>query len=203
MDEDRFWELIERSGRETRSRMERLVWLNTQLCQLPVDEIIDYHMWWELNANRGCTCDMYAMSCHLLRRESTDDFECFVYWLMSLGREAYHQVADCPDSVMELPQVAHLLDLKRRWFTERRRGFPWSDEEHPGFELLAYVALDAYEQVTGTDVDGLYAAVKTREVRTRFPLLAAEFGEQDWDIADDAEIARRLPRLARPLTSRG
>ncbi|MEU8278126.1 DUF4240 domain-containing protein [Microbispora bryophytorum] len=75
MDEDRFWELIERSNRETRSRKERLAWLNTRLCQLSADEMIDYHMWWELNANRGCTCDMYAPSCHLLRREATDGFE--------------------------------------------------------------------------------------------------------------------------------
>ncbi|MBD3143180.1 DUF4240 domain-containing protein [Microbispora bryophytorum] len=201
MDEDRFWELIERSDRETRSRKERLAWLNTRLCQLSADEIIDYHMWWELNANRGYTCDMYALSCYLLRRESTDGFEYFIYWLMSLGREAYDQVADCPDRVMELPQVVHLLDLKRRWFAERRRGLPWSDEEYPGFELLAYVALDAYEQVTGENVDILYAALKARGVRSRFPLLAAEFGEQDWDIADDAEVARRLPRLARYLTS--
>lgn len=203
VDEDRFWELIERSGRETRSRKKRLAWLKAQLCRLPVDEIIDYHIWWELNANRGCTCDMYALSCHLLRRESTDGFEYFVYWLMSLGREAYDQVADCPDRVMELPQLVQLLDLKRRWFAERRRGLPWSNEEYPGFELLAYVALDAYEQVTGADVGVLYAAVTARGVRSGFPLLAAEFGEQDWDIADDAEIARRLPRLARHLTSRG
>ncbi|MEV7801383.1 DUF4240 domain-containing protein [Microbispora sp. NPDC088329] len=200
MHEDRFWELIERSGRETRSRKERLAWLNTWLCQLSADEIIDYHMWWERNANRGCTCDMYALSCHLLRRESTDGFEYFVYWLMSLGREAYGQVADCPDRVMELPQVVHLLDLKRRWFAERRRGFPWSDEDYPAFELLAYVAHDAYEQVTGKAVDDLYAAAEARGVQRGFPLLAAEFGEANWDIADDAEITRRLPRLARYLT---
>ncbi|GAB3158369.1 DUF4240 domain-containing protein [Microbispora hainanensis] len=177
VDEDRFWELIERAGRETPSRKERLAWLKAQLCQLPVDEIIDYHMWWELNANRSCTCDMYALSCHLLRRESTDGFEYFVYWLISLGREAYDQVADCPDRVMELPQVMDLLGLKRRWFTERRRGLPWSNEEYPGFELLAYVALDAYEQVTGADVDVLYTAVKKAVsvhgsgVRVIFPLV--------------------------------
>lgn len=202
IDEDGFWELIDLCARETGSRKERLAWLKSQLCQLSAEEIIDYHMWWELNANRGCTCDMYALSCHLLRRESTDGFEYFVYWLMSLGQETYDQVADCPDRVLELPQVMDLLDLKRRWFAERRRGLPWSDEEYPGFELLAYVALDAHEQVTGADVDVLYAAVKARGVRSRFPLLAAEFGEQDWDIADDAEIARRLPRLAHYLTSR-
>ncbi|GIH46148.1 hypothetical protein [Microbispora rosea] len=87
---------------------------------------------------------------------------------MSLGREAYDQVADCPDRVMGLPQVVHLLDLKRRWIAERRRGFPWSDEEYPAFELLAYVALDAYKQVTGENVDDLYAAVQARGVRSGF-----------------------------------
>ncbi|MBE3016217.1 hypothetical protein IL992_44790 [Microbispora sp. NEAU-D428] len=86
-------------------------------------------------------------------------------------------------------------------FAERRRGFPWSDEEYPGFELLAYVALDAYEQVTGETLDRLHTAVEARGFRSRFPLLAAEFGEQDWDIADEGEVARRLPRLARYLTS--
>lgn len=203
MDEDRFWELIDLCARETGSRKKRLAWLKTRLCQLSADEIIDFHMWWELNAKRGCTCDMYALSCYLLRRDSTDSFEYFVYWLMSLGREAYDQVADCPDRVMELPQVVHLLDLKRRWFAERRRGLPWSDEEYPGFESLAYVALDAYAQVTGADGGVLYSAVRARGVRSGFPLLTAEFGEQDWDIADEGEVARRLPRLARYLTSPG
>ncbi|MBD3135541.1 hypothetical protein [Microbispora bryophytorum] len=102
---------------------------------------------------------------------------------------------------MELPQVVHLLDLKRHGPAERRRGFPWSDEEHPAFELLGYIADDAYEQVTGKAADDLYAAAEARGFQREFPLLAAEFGEADWDIADDAEVARRLPRLARYLTS--
>ncbi|MEV1246772.1 DUF4240 domain-containing protein [Nonomuraea sp. NPDC049750] len=41
MDVDEFWDLIERSGRETDTRKTRVAWLEDELSRRPVEEIID------------------------------------------------------------------------------------------------------------------------------------------------------------------
>ena len=61
MDADGFWERVERSARETRTRQERLDWLREHLSRLTAEEIVDYDMWLTISAGRACTWDMYAV----------------------------------------------------------------------------------------------------------------------------------------------
>ncbi|MEU7859385.1 hypothetical protein [Nonomuraea sp. NPDC049141] len=118
-------------------------------------------------------------------------------------RETFEAVTDCPDRLIELPQVLHLLELEESYANStkpRPRDPEQMREERPEFESLAYVAYYAYEQVTGQDPDGLGEAVDARGVSGGFPLIPAlssvPHGEQ-WDFDDEQELARRLPRIAR------
>ncbi|GAA3242334.1 DUF4240 domain-containing protein [Nonomuraea helvata] len=203
MDVDEFWDLIERSGRETDTRRTRVAWLVDDLSRRPVEEIIDYHIWWTTTQNRGCTVDLYAAYWFVFGSGSLDGFEYFVSWLVSLGRETFEAVSDCPDRLIEQPQVLHLLELEDLYAnsTKRRPRDPeqmW--EERPEFESLAYVAYHAYEQVTGQEPDRLGEAAETRGASSGFPLVPAigsvPSGEQ-WDFDDELELARRLPKIAR------
>ncbi|MEU7741722.1 DUF4240 domain-containing protein [Nonomuraea sp. NPDC049158] len=205
MDVDEFWDLIERSGRETDTRKTRVTWLEDELSRRPVEEIIDYDSWWTITHNRGCTIDLYATYWFVFGMGSLDGFEYFVSWLVSLGRKTFDAITDCPDRLIEQPQVLRLLELEKSYAssTKRRRQDPEQmREERPGFEQLAHVAYHAYEQVTGKDPDGLSEAVSARGVSSGFPLIPAlgsiPHGEQ-WDFDDEQELARRLPRIARYL----
>ena len=137
MDVDDFWNLVELSNCETDSRNARVTWLVDELSRRPVQEIIDYHAWWHTTRNRGRTVDVYAAYWFVFGRGSPAGFEYFVSWLVSLGREPFEAVTNCPDRLVELPQVLRMLE-----------GSP-EEQERPEFELLGSVAYRAYEQVTG------------------------------------------------------
>ncbi|MGW7485296.1 DUF4240 domain-containing protein [Nonomuraea muscovyensis] len=217
MDVDGFWAMIERSAQEMGTRAERLAWLEERLSALPVVEIVDYKTWWTIAANRGCSWDMYAVYWTLMGSGSSDGFEYFVSWLISLGREAFETVADCPDAVVDLPQVQHVLELERTFFRgyrrvtwskdekfrltrlTRRRRDVWTREEWPEFELMGYVTYEPHRKVTGLETDSLGDAVRARGVESKFPFLTyhAEPDGAEWDFEDEAEFIRRLPRIAR------
>ncbi|MER5648640.1 DUF4240 domain-containing protein [Streptosporangium sp. NPDC002524] len=198
MDEDAFWELIERSGRETGTRQERLAWLDDELSRCSAEEIVDFAMWWASATSRLCTWDLYAVYRLLIGWGSLDGFEYFVKWLVSLGRTAFEQVAAGADRVIELPEFLRLLELRRTRLADDE--FPvWSAEEEPEFELLGYVTFGPYEKATGMDAAHLGEAVSARGVDARFPLVGAAFDGEEWDLDDEVEFARRLPRVARYL----
>lgn len=215
MDIDGFWELVERSARETDDRPGRVAWLQEQLSGLSAEEIVDYHVWFTVCANRACSWDMYAVFWTLTGFGSSDGFEYFVSWLISRGREAFEKVADCPDRLLELPEVQHLIALMKN-FAHRRTTWSrdgrfrlkrvtrvrreiWSREENPEFESFAYVTFEPYEQVTGLGTDHLGEAVNARGVSGKFPFLSyhAQPDGEEWDFGDEAEFVRRLPRFAR------
>jgi hypothetical protein len=206
---------MERSVRETETRHARVVWLKDHLSGLSVEEIVDYDMWFRTCANRACTWDMYAVCCTFTGYGSSDSFEYFVHWLISLGRDAFEKVADCPDRTLELPEIRRLLELQRGYLrlrtswsddggfrlkrVTRTRRQRWTDEEYPHFESLAYVTFEPYEKVSGLGVDSLGEAVRARGVHAKFPTLTnwVDADGEEWDFDDEAEFVRRLPRFAR------
>ncbi|MET8005730.1 DUF4240 domain-containing protein [Nonomuraea glycinis] len=215
MDIEVFWELVERSARETDTRRARVAWLSDRLSGLPAEEIVDYEVWFTLCANRACSWDMYAVFWTITGFGSSDGFEYFVNWLISLGREAFEKVADCPDRILELPEVQRIMELTKN-FSHRRttwsrdgtfrlkrvtytRREVWPREDDPEFESFAYVTFEPYKRATGLETDSLGEAVRARGVHSKFPFLTyhAEPDDEEWDFGDEAEFVRRLPRLAR------
>ncbi|MER6828348.1 DUF4240 domain-containing protein [Streptosporangium sp. NPDC000563] len=195
MDEDAFWELVDRSDRETDTRKKRLAWLDGELSRRSAEEIADFSMWWDSATSRLCTWDMYAVYCYVFSRQSFNAFEYFVNWLVSLGRVAFEQVAADPDSLVELPEFLRLMKVLRARIAAGK--YPvWSVNEEPEFELLAYVTFEPYRKATGLDTSHLGDVVHARGVHAKFPLLGENFDGEEWDFEDEAEIGRRLPRVA-------
>ncbi|GAA0927309.1 DUF4240 domain-containing protein [Nonomuraea longicatena] len=216
MDLDGFWELVERSAEETGSRSARLEWLARRLSALPAEEIVDYECWFTRCADRACTWDVYAACWAVNSSWSSDGYEYFVRWLISLGRADFEKIVTCPDLVFELPQIRHVVELKRTyahkrttWSADggfrldrvthtRRQRVP--DEVYPEFEAFAYVPYEVYE-ARGLDPADLYEAVAARGVYSKFPFLSnyAHPDGERWDYGDETEFRRRLPRIARQL----
>jgi hypothetical protein len=217
MDVDGFWELVERSAEETGGRAARLAWLERRLSALPAEEIADYESWFTRCANRACTWDVYAACWAVNSSWSSDGYEYFVSWLISLGRADFEKIVTCPDLVFELPQIRHVVELKRNYAHKRTT---WSgrfrlervthtrrqrvpDEVYPEFEAFATVAYDAWE-ACGLDPEHLSEAVAARGVQGRFPFMSyfAHPDGERWDYGDEAEFGRRLPRIARHMGMR-
>ncbi|MGW3342847.1 DUF4240 domain-containing protein [Nonomuraea rubra] len=212
MDIDGFWAVVERSAAETGTRQARLEWLENHLSGLPAEEIVDYYVWFTLCRNRACTWDLYAVCMAITGGGSSNTFEFFADWLISLGRDDFEKVVGCPDRVLELPAVQRLHELSRTYRHERTTGdgrirlrrvtltrrSRWPDEFYPEFELFSYVSGRAYKRATGLDVSVLKDAVEARGVKSSFPFLTphAQPDGEEWDFDDKAELIRRLPRLA-------
>ncbi|MEU3290269.1 DUF4240 domain-containing protein [Streptomyces longwoodensis] len=119
-------------------------------------------------------------------RCSDDDFCYFGLWMVGLGKEAFRRAVLDPDTLADTPDVMRLAG--RTW---RSWGGDW-----PGWESLDYVALEAFGLVTQDPDecgDAFYAAVRTR--RGDQAVGQVPTGER-WNVWDEEEAARRLPRLS-------
>jgi hypothetical protein len=153
MNIDAFWELIERSRQETSDPHARLRWLEQQLAQKPVSEIVDFKVWLDRVRRRADTWHMWGAAyliCDGLC--SGDGFWYFLVWLIGLGRDAFELAVADPDNLSSVPEVVGLVG---------RPVDAWQDDEWPQLESLGYVAWEAYEQVTGEE-EGLYDAMEAR-----------------------------------------
>ncbi|MEV0169289.1 uncharacterized protein DUF4240 [Nonomuraea fuscirosea] len=182
-----FWTFIHRSAAETGSQDQRTRWLTTQLAQLPISEIIEFELHLTDQRKRVDTRLMWGAAWHILQGWCSDDsFWYFQPWLIGLGHDAFEQVAANPDSLADLPQVRRLAG---------RPNSDWSDDEWPEWELLNYVALEAYERATGQE-DGLDNALEAQglhRVCDAFP------EDERWDYDDTDQRRARLPRLTNLL----
>jgi hypothetical protein len=192
MDVDVFLELIEQARLQGEDPDVRLQWLNTQLVQRPVTEIVDFQIRLEETKKWADTWLMWGAAYLICDGLCSDDgFWYFQPWLVGLGRDAYERVAAHPDGLAEVPEVQRLV-----W----RDTAEWAEHEWPQWESLNYLASTAYDQITGQD-KGLDDAMQARgHTRGCNPYPT----DDRWNFEDTAQAARRLPRLSRlfPLTDR-
>ncbi|TDD83395.1 DUF4240 domain-containing protein [Actinomadura rubrisoli] len=192
MDEDAFWELIERSRRHSPGPGARLAWLGDALAQRPLGEIADFQVRQDELRLRSDTNALWGAAYQILDGLcSMDGFWYFQPWLIGLGRDVFERVTADPDTLAELPAVQRLA-----W----RPTQDWSDDEWPGWEGFNHLAAEAHERLTGTE-GSLHEALEARGHDTPHDTAPRDPG---WDFEDAAELARRLPRLSTlfPLSAR-
>jgi hypothetical protein len=181
---DDFWALIERSAAESTNRQERTDWLTERLAGRSPDDIVEFETHLTTQRKRVDTWLMWGVGAHLMQGYcSTDGFFYFQPWLVGLGRDMFERVVADPDALADAPEVQRLAGRSVK---------DWADEEWPEWESLNYVALHAYEQVTGEE-DGLDEVLDARgDGRVCDP----EPDGEDWDYMSAEERGRRIPRLA-------
>lgn len=187
MDIDEFWHLIEQSERETERKKARLAWLQKRLARRPVEDIIDFDLHIFSSRRQVDTWLMWGAMRALFGFGSDDGFWYFHMWLVGLGRETFERVALDPDSLVDVPEVRRLVIMEHR-------GPAWVNEDWPQLESLAYVAFEAWEQVTGKDHASFADALAARG----HDLAALPHPtDEAWELDDKQESARRLPRINR------
>ncbi|MFJ6724949.1 DUF4240 domain-containing protein [Streptomyces sp. NPDC091281] len=184
MDDETFWNVIERCRAQTRDPDERLLWLRGHLAERPEAEILRFQVCLDTALVPTFTWDLWAAADRMLGWCSDDVFFYFRLWLVGLGRDTFERVARSPDALADVPQIHRLAG---------RSPAAWPDEEVPEWEELDYVAARAFEDVTGRTEDDFYDAMDALRVED---LESAEPVGERWDAALDAEASRRLPRLS-------
>jgi hypothetical protein len=181
---DEFWALIEASDDGARTPDERLTWLTDRLVERPAAEVVDFALRLDELRRPVDTWRLWGAALLIFDGFCSDDsFHYFQPWLIGLGRAAYHRVVADPDALADLPQVRRLAGRHLR---------EWAEDEWPEWECLAYVADEAYERITGVP-ESLDDAV---EARGRELSSSPQPADDEWDVTDPAELARRYPRLA-------
>ncbi|MGW3243241.1 DUF4240 domain-containing protein [Streptomyces sp. NPDC001070] len=182
MDIDRFWHLIEsaRSGAAAGGEPFDAV-LVSLLAERPTREILEYAERFDEVHDALYRWDVWAAAYLMGGGCSDDSFIDFRAGVIALGREWYERVAAGPDSLAGHPAVVEAAGARR--------------DEALFYEEVNYVAGEAFERLTG-DRDAFYAAWAGYRPAQGQGTAETDMGE-DFDFDDDAEMHRRLPRLAR------
>ncbi|MFJ3310507.1 DUF4240 domain-containing protein [Streptomyces sp. NPDC086549] len=187
MNLEKFWELVETCRRQAEGRDARLAWLRSDLSCRPLAEIVEFQMCLDQVTRQAFTWELVAAAERIFGgRCSDDDFCYFDLWMVGLGKDTFGRAVLDPDALADAPEVLRLAG--RTWKT-------WGDD-WPGWESLDHVALEAHGLATGDPDecgDAFYAAVETQ--RAEHAVSQGLAGKR-WNVRDEDEAARRLPRLS-------
>jgi hypothetical protein len=199
MDEDEFWAIIDTARAMPEQPFSTA--LVDVLAALPLDRVLAYEQRFEALHEAVYRWDVWAAAYLIGGGCSDDSFMDFRAGLIGLGRHWYERVAAAPDALAGHPLAlgaASAAGLEEALFSEE----------------IAYAAMRAYERQTGVDgsfyaAQDAFAAARSggrREeesagVADQASALSRALPDQtsmgeDFDFDDEAEIRRRLPRLA-------
>lgn len=133
---DWFWTIIERTRSPGSDQERQISALATELSKLPPDEIAAFDAAFRRQMSASHTWDLWGAAYVIMGGASDDGFEYFRAWLISLGREVFEAARVDPDALAGL--------------------IPADFDEAPDFELLAYVAAEAWAERTGGDAADLW-----------------------------------------------
>jgi hypothetical protein len=183
MTDEAFWKLIERATEQRGDREERTEWLSEELSRLPHGEIVDFQIRLSAVRLRADSWDLWVAAGVIHEGSCSDDsFWYFQLWLLSLGRQTFERVVADADVLADVEAVRKLA---------ARSMNAWSDEDWPEWETLDYAAASAYQDATGRE-DGLDQALDA--LGLDLPVVPNP-ADVDWNPADPATVAARLPRL--------
>jgi hypothetical protein len=188
---DTLWTLVEDCRRQGLGGCARDAWLLDTLSRQPPDGIVRFQACLDHLLGESLSWNLWAAADRILGTWCSDQSFCFFQcWLLGLGRPVFETAVADPDVLALAPEVRRLARLPRP---------DWPPADRPGWELLTALPARAYEAAAGGFEDGgdaFYRAARRvldEEGLRPAPLLPR--GHR-WSARDEAEAARRLPRLA-------
>jgi hypothetical protein len=142
--------------------------LKEELARLPPEEILLFRKYFDERVSSADTLNL--LGAHLLINGGSDDsFHYFRCWLVGMGKDVYR------NALIDADSLADVLD-----------------GQGPVEATLDGTAREAWEKKTGRTGDEFEDQLNKLNIQYRY----ADQGE-DWDVEDDDELHRRLPRLSR------
>lgn len=168
LDEDLYWEIIDKSLKNTSNQNEQEKYLTAELNKLTLKQIIGFNLRTEELHSDTYTSEMWC-SAYVLRRGCGDDsFDYFRYWLISRGKNAYYKTKNNPDDLIE---------------------FVIEGEEDYDFESFSLIPLTVFEEKTGKELyDFVEYKLDNKESR-RFDI------QFNWQEEDPLSMQKICPKL--------
>lgn len=186
MDRDTFWAIVDvaraRAGAGADDRGAQDDPLPDALTDLLVERLTADEILAFGNARDALAHDAYAWPvwgvAYLVEGGCSDDgFMDFRDGLVLAGRTTFDRALADPDSLADHPVIAAMAGGGPAWF---------------GYESLDSLVRDAWSRATGEDDEAYDAARHAASTASS----RSEPAGEDWDFDDEAENARRLPRLS-------
>ncbi|HEY6815918.1 MAG TPA: DUF4240 domain-containing protein [Croceibacterium sp.] len=163
---DRFWKIIERTRSPDGDQERQMAALAAELSAMPPDEIEAFGAVFDRLLIESYSWDLWGAAHVIMGGASDDSFDYFRVWLISRGRSVFEAARANPDELAAL--------------------IPAGFDEAAEFELLAYVAADAWAEKTGDD--------PTNMPRPAYPTYPDEPMGEPFD-ESSGDLAERYPRL--------
>lgn len=169
LDEDKFWEIIGKSLKATKSQDAQEEYLIAEIGKLTPKEMIgfrlrtDYLLYQTYNSEMWCAGYIMNGGC------SDDSFEYFRCWVISRGKDTYYNARTNPDYLInEVVEGAEFYDFESFW----------------------YVALESFKRRTGKD---LYDYIDNENFKTKegsYPQF-----EFNWQEEEPESMKKICPKL--------
>lgn len=169
LDESRFWDIVDRSVKNTNNQEEQRLFLIKEIEKLTPKEMIgfrlrtDYLLYNTYTSNFWCAGYIMNGGC------SDDGFEYFRNWVISRGKAVYTKAVENPDNLVSS------IDKNL--------------EAHE-FELFWYVALEAFNNVTGKDLYNYIDETKFKTNEAHYPRIV-----QTWQENQPESMKKICPQL--------
>lgn len=131
LDEDTFWNIVDKSLKNTSNQEDQEQFLIREICKLTPHEIIGFRLRTDKLLYDTYNSEMWCAGYIMNGGCSDDAFEYFRNWIISRGRNVFYKAKENPDNLI----------------TEVSK-----DIEFYEFESFWYVALEAFNQKTGKDL---------------------------------------------------
>jgi hypothetical protein len=131
LDEERFWAIIDRSLKNTKSQDEQEQFLTSEIEKLSPEEMIGFRLRTDKLLYDTYYSEMWCAAYIMNGGASDDGFEYFRCWLISRGKDVYYQAKSNPDYLVnEIVNGTEFYEFESFW----------------------YVALTAFKNKTGKDL---------------------------------------------------
>jgi len=132
LDETLFWSIIDLSIQNSPSEYEQEIYLVNQIEKLSTEEIIGFKLRTDKLLSETYTSEMWCAGYIMNGGCSDDGFEYFRNWIISRGKETFYSAKETPDNL-----ISEYLENKFEY----------------EFEGFWYVAITAFQNQTGTDLN--------------------------------------------------
>lgn len=169
LDENIYWEIIEKSLKETTNQEDQEIYLTSALEQLSPKEVIGFRLRTDKLLFDSYTSDLWCANYIISNGSADGGFDYFRCWLISRGKEAYYKTIENPD---------HLTNLVA------------NEPKNYDFEGFWYVANNAFKEMTDKEAESYIDYENFKTTDENYPIL-----DFNWNIDDPKTMEKVCPVL--------
>jgi hypothetical protein len=169
LNEDLFWDIVEKSLKNTNNQNDQENLLIKEIEKLSPKQIVGFRLFTDKLLYDSYKADIWCAAYLIEGGCSDDSFEYFRCWLISRGRKTYHETMINPDYLIK--------ELK-------------SGDEFYEFEGFWFVALSAFRNKTGKELYNFIDYDKFQTHEGNYPRI-----EETWKEDDPESMKKICPKL--------